>query len=264
MRLIISALLFSAFSGMAWDCPDCGADNQGSYCTVCHLPEPPAGMVFVPACSVVTGDDTVHVSRFFIDESPVSYRSFLPWLNNSGFGVRELGVIITGGGDDSMEFLAFTPFIGDPSGGITVPSRCLENAAASITWNGSQSYLSDRGKRLPTLGEIHAANQAGILTEIDVYQAMLAYSDQLRASMGDMLGMLGTQAMFAGYSTARERVMWELTGTVYGGNPVNTAPAGDVIRVTIFKPGNPPELSFIDRNDGYFNVVFRGAIQVPE
>lgn len=264
MRLILPALLLVTLSAMAWECPDCGAENQDSYCSVCHLPEPPDGMVFVPSSTVVINGESVEVSRFFIDQEPVSYREFLPWLNNSGFGAGELGVIITGGGGDAMEFLAFTPFMGDQGGGVTVPSQCLENAVASITWSGAQSYLSENGKRLPTLGEMYAAHESGLVNGRDVYEAMLSYSSQLRASMGEMLGTLATQAMFSGYSTAKERIMWELTGTVFAGDPMERAPAPGVSYITIFKTGDEPELSSVHRDNGYFNVIFRGAIEVPE
>jgi len=264
MRLPFPLLLLTALSALAWDCPQCSADNQGTFCSDCHLPEPPDGMAFVPSCTVEINGQEVEVSRFFIDSEPVSYRDMIPWLNNSGFGARELGAVITGGGEESMEFLAFTPFTGDENGGITVPSQCLENPAASITWSGAQSFLSEAGKRLPTLGEMYAAREAGLLQQYDAYEAMLAFSGQMRASMGEMLGTLSTQAMFAGYSTASERVMWELTGTVWGGDPMERAPFPNVSYITILKPLDQPDITSIHRDNGYFNVIFRGAIEVPE
>lgn len=264
MRALLPALLLVAVSAVAWECPQCGSENQDSFCSECHLPEPPDGMIFVPSCSVEINGETVEVSRFFIDASPVSYRDIIPWLNNSGFGARELGAVITGGGSEAMEFLAFTPFVGDEGGGITVPSQCLENPAASITWSGAQSFLSEEGKRLPTLGELYAAYEAGILDQFDAYESMLAFSDQLRATMGEMLGTLSTQAMFAGYSTARERIMWELTGTEWGGDPMNRAPSPGVSYISILKPGNSVDVTSVHRDNGYFNIIFRGAIEVPE
>ncbi|HPF32292.1 MAG TPA: SUMF1/EgtB/PvdO family nonheme iron enzyme [Candidatus Sabulitectum sp.] len=267
MRFLPILLLLAAVPMLAWECPRClsGNPDDAGYCSSCLLPLPPEGMTFIPGTTVEIEGEEFEVKGFFIDDTQVTYREFLPWLNGSGFGARELGAVITGGSTaESMEFLAFTPFMGDQAGGITVPSQCLENAVASITWSGAQSYLSSEGKRLPTLAELHAANRAGLVQELDAYQAMSDFSGQMRASLGDMLGTLATQAMFAGYSTARERVMWELTGTEYGEDPTDTAPAPGVIFVSIFKPGETPELSAVNRDEGYFNVVFRGAIEVPE
>jgi formylglycine-generating enzyme required for sulfatase activity len=219
-------------------------------------------MVYVPATTVEINGNTVDVQPFFIDNQPVTNRDFLPWLNGSGFGVSELGIIITGGGDDSMQFLAFTPFMGAQEGGITVPSQCLENPVVSITWSGAQSFLSDEGKRLPTVAEIQAAASLGLVDVWDSYETMQAYANQMQSSMGELLGTLNAQAMFAGYSTANERVMWELTGTEFDGDPLATAVPIDVHYITLFKALDEPELSSTDREMGYFNVVFRGAIGV--
>ena len=263
MKLILLPALTLFALAFAWQCPECGAENQDSYCNVCHLPEPPDGMVYIPATTVEIDGESVDVSRFFIDVSPVTYREFLPWLNNSGFSSDELGIIITGDGENPMDFLAFTPFQGDQQGGVTVPSVCLENPVASITWNGAQSFLSEQGKRLPSLAEMYAADAAGVIQPFDTYTAMLAFANQMRAGMGELLGTVGTQAMFAGYSTERERIMWEFTGTVPGDDAGNTAPSSDAKYIHIIKPADGLQISATDRDDGYFNVIFRGAIQVP-
>ncbi len=255
-------MLFAA-GASAWMCPDCGRENSGTFCEACHLPEPPEGMIFVPETQVDIDGVTVEVHRFFIDRSPVTCRDFIPWLNSEGFTIDDLGVVITGSGGDAMEFLAFTPFIGDQSGGITVPSQCLENPVTSITWNGAQSFLADKGKRLPTLAELTAAAEAGLIEQYDSYEIMLSFADQMRFTMGEMLGVLGSQAMFAGYSTANERVTWELTSTVNGGDPARPAPALHEDYVNIYKPLDEAIVSTINRNNGYFNVIFRGAIRVP-
>jgi len=92
---------------------------------------------------------------------------------------------------------------------------------------------------------------------------MLAFANQMRTAMGDMLGTVGTQAMFAGYSTERERIMWELTGTVPGDDMGNTVPSSDAKYIIILKPADELQTSATDRDNGYFNVIFRGAIQVP-
>ncbi|MCK5785843.1 MAG: SUMF1/EgtB/PvdO family nonheme iron enzyme [Candidatus Sabulitectum sp.] len=263
MRLVLLILASFAVSASAWQCPACGGENEGSFCVYCHLPQPPEGMVYVPATVVEVNGITVDVSAFFIDEQPVTYRGFIPWLNGSGFGVTELGIIITGGGDETMQFLVFTPFIGDQGGGITVPSQCLENPVAAITWSGAQSFLSDSGKRLPTLAEMEAAASSGLIDTWDSYDAMQAFAGQMQSTMGEMLGTLNAQAMFAGYSSANERIMWELTGTVFGGDPTSTAVSVDVTYITLFKALSEPLISSTSRDMGYFNVIFRGAIEVP-
>jgi formylglycine-generating enzyme required for sulfatase activity len=219
-------------------------------------------MVFVPATTVEINGNPVDVPPFFIDSLPVTYREFLPWLNGSDFGTDELGIIITGSGAESMQFLAFTPFMRAQEGGITVPSQCLENPVASITWTGAQSFLSDSGKRLPTLAEIEAASSRGLIDNWDSYEAMQVFAGQMQASMGELLGTLSLQAMFAGYSTANERIMWELTATAFGGDPVATAASVDVHFITLFKALSEPILSSAGREMGYFNVIFRGAIGV--
>lgn len=263
MRIILLPVLFIVLSALSWECPECAAENDGTFCSACHLPEPPPGMVYVPGTTVEIEGEAVQVSGFFIDAEPVSYRGLVTWLNSSGFQAGDLGVVITGGSVDAMEFLAFTPFMGDQNGGLTVPSQMLDSPAASVTWNGAQSYLSQRGKRLPTLAEILAAHEAGLIAPRDVFEAMSGYSSHLVSSMGEMLGTLATQAMFAGYSTARERIMWEFTGTVHSGNPHDTAPPSSAVYMSIFKPAPEPGISAVNRGNGYFNVLFRGAIEVP-
>ncbi len=263
MRLVLLTMIILAVAAFAWQCPACSTDNEGSFCVHCHLPEPPPGMIYVPESTVEVNGAMVEVPPFFIDEQPVSYRDFLPWLNGSGFGIQEIGIIVTGGGDETMQFLAFTPFIGDQNGGITVPSECLMNPAASITWSGAQSFLSEEGKRLPTLAEIEAAASHGLIATWDSYEAMLAFAGQMQSSMGSMLGTLSAQAMYAGYSSANERIMWELTGTVFGGDPLASAVSTDVMYITLFKALSEPVVSATGREMGYFNVIFRGAIGVP-
>ncbi len=264
MRLALPLLVFLTVAAFAWQCPACGLENEGYFCVDCHLPQTPEGMIYVPATTVEVDGVMVEVLPFFLDQQPVSYRDFIPWLNESGFGIEEIGIIITGGGDQTMQFLAFTPFIGDPNGGITVPSQCLETPVASITWSGAQSYLADTGKRLPTLAEINAAASLGLIDVWDSYEAMQIFSGEMRSSMGDMMGTLSAQAMFAGYSSTNERIMWELTGTVFGNNPAATAVSVDALYITLFKALSEPVISSTSRDMGYFNVIFRGAIEVPQ
>ena len=265
MRWVFFVMISLALTAFAWECPECDEQNEGSFCSSCHLPQPPDGMVYVPATTVEINGVMVDVLPFFIDEQPVSYRDFVPWLNGSNFGLDELGIIITGGGggDETMQFLAFTPFMGAEGGGIAVPSQCLENPAASITWNGAQSFLSDKGKRLPTLAEMKAADSFGLIAVWDSYEAMQSFAAQMQSSMGEMLGILNAQAMFTGYSSSNERIMWELTGTVFGGDPITTSVSINVSYITLFKALSEAQISSTGRDMGYFNVIFRGAIQVP-
>lgn len=263
MRMVILSLLLAAAALNAWNCPNCLQYNEGSFCSECYLPETPSGMVFVPSSTVTIQGEEIHVPAFFIDQRQVSYRDVLQWLNNSGFSAEELGLVITGSTDASMQFLAFTPFIGDNTGGITVPSTMLDRPAASITWNGAQTFLAENGRRLPTLAEMTAAHEMGLILAEDSFQAMQGFSEQMRMSMGDMLGTLAAQAMFAGYSTASERVMWELTGTVFNGDPLETALLEETLYITLFKALEEPLLSASHRNNGYFNILFRGAIEIP-
>lgn len=263
MKVAVFLLVIFVLVGFAWECPSCFTENELSYCSECHLPQPPEGMVYVPATSVEIDGELVDVQPFFIDASPVTYREILPWLNGSGFAVEELGVIITGGGDESMQFFAFTPFTGAPTGGITVASQCLEHPVAAITCTGAQSYLIDTGKRLPTLAEMKVASSLGLIRTYDSYEAMSLYASHMQQSMGSMLGTLSLQAMFAGYSTENERIMWELTGSMVGGNPSSTILPLDSDYINIFKALDEPVISSTGSEMGYFNVIFRGAIEVP-
>ena len=58
--------------------------------------------------------------------------------------------------------------------------------------------------------------------------------------------------------------MWELTGTVFSGNPASTTVAVDAFYITLFKALSEPVISSTSRDMGYFNVIFRGAIEVPQ
>lgn len=260
----LRALLILAFSAAAWTCPACGETEQtGSVCSACRLPEPPAGMAFVPASTVVVRGDTVEVGAFFIDSLPVAYRDVLPWLGQNCRDGQVLASVITGQYSDSGHFLAFTPFVATATSEYSVPAVCLDRPAASFTWTGAQWYLSSRGTRLPTLAEMHAAARAGLIQPFNAYSEMQLYANLMETSLGDILGALGRQAMFAGYSTEGERVMWELTHTPLGGDPSTAMPeAGDPC-VYIFKPLPVPIESGTGRDMGYFNVIFRGAIDLP-
>jgi hypothetical protein len=68
--------------------------------------------------------------------------------------------------------------------------------------------------------------------------------------------------MFAGYSTASERVMWEWTRDEWGHHPGNSADMLATYR-TIWKPLDPPVTGAAGRDTGYFNVIFRGVVSLP-
>jgi len=259
----LRAPLILAFSAAAWTCPACGAEQTENSCSVCGLPLPPPGMVYVPASSVVVQGDTVQVGAFFIDSLPVAYRDVLPWLGQNCRDGQVLASVITGQYSDSGHFLAFTPFVATATSEYSVPAVCLDRPAAAFTWTGAQWYLSSRGARLPTLAEIHAAAQLGLIQPFNAFNEMQLYANLLETSLGDILGALGRQAMFAGYSTEEERVMWELTHTPLGGDPSIAMPETGDPCIMIFKPLPVPIVTGTGRDTGYFNVIFRGAIDLP-
>lgn len=260
----LRALLILAFSAAAWTCPACGdAGQTDGVCSVCGLPQPPSGMAFVPASRVVVQGDTLEVGAFFIDSMPVAYRDVLPWLGQNCRDGQALASVVTGQYSDSGHFLAFTPFVATAGSEYSVPAVCLDRPAASFTWTGAQWYLSSRGTRLPTLAEMHAASRLGLIQPFNAYSEMQLFANLMETSLGDVLGALGRQAMFSGYSTEEERVMWELTHTPVGGDPAVALPATDDPCVYIFKPLPVPISTGTGRDMGYFNVIFRGAIDLP-
>lgn len=260
---ILGALMLLAAGAFAWTCPACGSEQAGTVCADCGLPEVPAGMAYVPAADVVADGDTLHVGAFFIDSFPVVYRDVLPWLGENCRDGRVLASVITGQYNESGHFLAFTPFVASPSGDYTVPAAVMDRPAAGFTWTGADWFLSSRGLRLPTLAEPHSASALGIIQPFSAYSEMQLYSALLESSLGSVLGALSRQAMFAGFSTAEERVMWELTCTGFRGDPLSGAPGDEGPVVTLFKPLEVPVTAGAGRDMGYFNVVFRGAIDLP-
>jgi hypothetical protein len=249
MLLLIPSLAW------CWDCPSCGSANNGQICTSCFLPEVPPGMVWVPATSVVLDGDTIEVQPFFIDTSFVSYRQVLPWMNATITSLDQLGAVITGQYDENLQFLRYTPFTSSSEGaGMTVPSDCFDLPACSFTRPGAVDFLLSVGKRLPSAAELAAASAAGLASRIDVYDVLANYASMIQSALGDLLGRLAGQAMFAGYSTADERVLWEWTSDSPGTANVQ-GPCGVIYRST----GAGIAVS----DGGYFNVGFRGAVTVP-
>lgn len=250
----VIALLLVAAAAAAWDCPACGAANAGPVCTRCFLPEVPAGMSFVPACSVVLDGDTVDVAAFFVDSSPVTYRRILPWMNSTITTAEQLAAAVGGLYDTRGEFLSYTPFTSAESGGLTVPSACFDLPAGSFTVGGAGEFLASEGRRLPSAAELEAAYQAGLVPPVDTYEVMESFASVMEASIGPLLGTLSTQAMFAGFSSPSERVIWEWTSDVTGSEDIPGPCA------VIFRPsGTGVALG----GSGYFNVMFRGAVTLP-
>lgn len=259
----LGALVIFAFAAWAWVCPECGVDVSGNFCGDCTLPAAPPGMVYIPGTDVVLQGDTVAVGPFFIDSSPVAYRSVLSWLGENCRDPRVLASVITGQYSESGHFLAFTPLVATATGEYTVSAASLDRPAAGFTWNGASWYLSSRGARLPTLAEIAAALEHGVIEPFNAYSEMQLYARLMETSLGEVLGAISRQAMFAGFSTAEERVMWELTHTSFSENPTEAMPYGENPYIAIFKPLPVPVVSGTGREMGYFNVIFRGALDLP-
>lgn len=244
----------------AWVCPSCGGGVDEAFCPRCLIPEPPAGMVFVPGDTVTVDGVLCTVPPFYVDSSAVSYEEMLPWLDGAFEDGEGLAAIITGQYDEDFQFLRYTPFTGDDSGsGLTVPQACMSLPAASVTLEGAERYLASEGRRLPAAAELALAARNGLVAEVDVFTVMSAYADMMEASMGSMLGRLSTQAMFAGYSTSSERVMWEWTGSLPG-SPADVARDAGAPCATLFRPGGT---GIADAGSGYFNVAFRGVVSLP-
>ena len=164
----------------------------------------------------------------------------------------------------NYQFLSFTPFINNEDGtALTVPTNSFGVPASSFTWEGATLYLLDQGKQLPTSAQLTAAMEAGLVTGFDVYTVMSSYANVMTATMGNMLGSLGSQSMFAGYSTAAERVMWEWARDEWAHQPGTHIDMLATCR-TMWKPLETPVTGAAARDAGYFNVIFRGVISLPQ
>jgi len=259
----VMILVLLAVASLAWECPRCSSEQQAEFCSVCGLLEPPEAMAFIPACTVELEGVLYDLDPFYIDSMPVTYRDILPWMEEAVTSQEDLASIITGQMDESFQFLSFTPFINNEEGtALTVPTGSFGTPAASFTWEGASLFLHDNGKQLPTAAQLTAAREAGVIPEYDVYSAMLTYSSVLTASMGNLLGVLGNQSMFAGYSTATERVMWEWARDEWGRQPGSSVDMLALYR-TLWKPLDPPVIGVAGRDSGYFNVIFRGVVSLP-
>ncbi|MBN1433495.1 hypothetical protein JW921_01970 [Candidatus Fermentibacterales bacterium] len=266
IRLAAAALTAALLAGCPacladWVCPACGASVEGDFCLSCGLMKPPEGMAFIPEGAVLLNGEEVTFEAFFIDSAPASYRQVLPWLNATIQSPEEWAMIVTGQYDDDLLFLKFTPFTGSSDrSSIVVPASCFDLPAASFTWEGARHFLSDQGKRLPTRAELLAAWQAGLVDPVDTHAVMGCFESVMVATLGTVLGSLDRQAMFMpGNSSPEERLMWEWTRDAW------LQAAGDLSDLdegnrTIMKPLDPPVFGFAGRNNGYFNVIFRGVV----
>jgi formylglycine-generating enzyme required for sulfatase activity len=213
------------------------------------------------AGDTITYEGTLYeVPSFYIDSAATTYSEFLPWLNGRIGTAEDLADIITGQYDENYQFLRYTPLTGDETGsGLTVPAACLELPATSVTWPAAAEYLSESGRRLPSAVEMALASRAGLVADIDVYSIMSTYGSMMEASMGALLGRLSTQAMFAGYSTASERVVWEWTSSIPG-SPDATDMDTIAPCPVIWRNSGP---GVADGRSGYFNLAFRGVVSIP-
>lgn len=280
MRALLAVLLAAAAATLGWDCPNCGASNGGELCIRCGLPEPPAGMVFIPACTVLVEGLEVAVAPFFIDAEPVTARALLDWLPT------ELGLIdqvpgILGGQEEllmpgdaigeeysGVVFLRYTPWVVymDPQGtvtGVTVQTGCFDLPAVSVTPAGASAYLAQTGRRLPSRAEMVAAHEAGVLGMVDTWASLSAYSSFLEMTLSGVLGVsLSGLSMFAEGARPEDRVMWEWTRDAWG-QPPDSLPDPDSPYGVLFRPTDPAELGTGLRSIGYYNVIFRGVVPLP-
>lgn len=279
MRALLLALLVASVC-LAWDCPNCGTANDGELCVRCGLPEPPAGMVFIPERTVNIDGMEVHVAPFFIDTEPVESRDLLDWLSSELTTIEDIPLILGGQeellmpGDaisDSyagVVFMRYTPwvFYMDAQGtvtGVTVQTGCFDMPAVSVTKEGASRYLEDTGRRLPTLAEITAASDAGFVGLHDAWESISSYSDFIEMTLSGILGVsVSGLSMFAPGARPQDRVMWEWTGDSWGqssGSPADP----DSPYAVLFRPTDPPETGTALRSIGYYNLIFRGVVPIP-
>ncbi len=247
-------------SVISWQCPSCGRDAEGAVCPGCVIPAPPPGMVWIEGDTLTLDGILYEVGPFYIDSGPVTWRSVLPWLNSRVESLEDLAWVITGVFDENLQFIRYTPLTSSETGdGLGVPAACLDMPAGSFTLQGAAGFLASEGRRLPTVLELALASRSGVFAGTDVFTVMSAYSSIMEAAMGPLLGRLQSQAMFAGYSTAAERVMWEWT-TSDPADPLVDLDESTSPCATVWRPSGT---GVADRGSGYFNIAFRGVVGPP-
>ena len=278
MRALLAILI--AATAFAWDCPNCGASNDGELCVRCGLPEPPPGMVFVDRCTVTIDGRDVVVDPFFVDAEPVSARVLLDWLASELTVIDQVPSLLGGQeellmpGDaigeeySGVVFLRYTPWVVymDSQGGVTgvtVQTGCFDIPAVSLTPYGASSYLASLGTRLPTLAEITAAHEAGVIRAFDTWESIGAYSSFIEMTLSGVLGVqLSGLSMFAPGARPEDRIMWELTADAWGQAPDEPSDTDSPYSL-LFRPTDPPETGTGLRSVGYYNVIFRGVVPLP-
>ncbi len=279
MKVIYMLLLITAIS-FAWTCPACGTENDGEFCSQCGLIEPPDGMEFVPACSVTVDDEVVFVPAFYIDSQPVACRDVLSWLSSEIKYLDQAAVYLTGqeslfmSGDNFGEefnnvvFVKYTPWViyidqqGQVSG-ITVQTGSFDYAATGFTFDAARLYLSDIGKHLPTRAEYLAAVKAGAITYTDTWEVLSTFSDFLSMTISSVVGIPPAGlSMFADSEDPSERIMWEWTEDAWSQSP-DSVPDIQSPYAVIMKPLDPVESGTALRENGYFNVIYRGVVSMP-
>lgn len=276
MELLAILFLVTGLAG-AWVCPACGSEASGDFCGSCGLPRVPEGMAFVPACSVTVNGETVHVPAFFVDRDPVTCRDLLDWLGAELHSLDQVTMYLTGQDELIMSgevfqedfsgvyFVRYTPWViyvdeTGKVGGVNVQNGCFDLPAAALTFAAADLYLQDTGKRLPTEAELVAAVSGGTVGAEDAWDVMEKYTDFLSLTISSVVGIPPSRlAMFGGNASPEERVMWEWTREPWGGESVTS----NSPYALIVKPLDPPVRGTALRENGYFNVIFRGVVPLP-
>lgn len=276
---VLLLLFFLTALAWGWICPACGTENSGAFCTYCDIPEPPEGMEFVGASTVVIDGEDVEVGPFFIDSEPVIYRDVLSWISTEIHHLQEIHIYISGQeellmpgeamGEEytNVVFVRYSPWViyKDVQGsvtGITVQTGCFDIPAASLTWQAASLYLHDRGNRLPSRAELTAANESGIIGIEDTWEVFNAYSDFITMTLSGILGISSANlAMFSDNQSPSDRVMWEWTRDAWGQSPGSLSELESPYAL-IFKPVIPPVAGTALRGSGYYNVIFRGVVPI--
>ncbi len=278
----VVAILLLALAGAVaaqWECPACGTGTEGEICAACGIPRPPAGMAYIPPCTVEVAGSGVALPHFFVDSTHVTYRELLPWAGSEIAFTDEIQVFL-GGQEEllmsgaslgeqyaGMVFVRYSPWVVNTDGGgnvqsLTVQTGCFDLPAASMTWAATELYLRTRGCRLPTLAEMHALTEAGLVEPVDAWETMSAYGTFLNMTLSGVLGVgLAELSMFES-GDPDDRIMWEWTRDAWAQPPDSLSdlegPGGTIVR-----PVDGLEVGTARRDAGYYNVVFRGVMPLP-